>query len=286
MMNPGNLLGVALAATLTCLPARLSAHGDVHPLIAELTKKLQSEPRNAKLYLDRGEYYRSDGNWKDAAADFDRAGECDPQWALVHLSRGRLWLDAGDPRKALTSLDRYLVLAPKDVDGLVYRARAKARLNEFLAAAADYATAIGHAQPPRPELFIEHAEVLKAAGPKHFEAAIQTLDDGIRKMGPLVTLELPAIDLEVTAGRADAALARIDRLAAQSPRKESWCLRRGEILEQAGRPAEARVAYEAGWTALQSLPPGRRNTRATQDLESRIQSGRQRLAKAETGKKP
>jgi predicted RNA polymerase sigma factor len=89
-------------------------------------------------------------------------------------------------------------------------------------------------------------------------------------MGPLVTLQLTAIDLELRRKNHDAALARIDVVMQRSPRKESWLARKGEILLQAGRTEEAKKSYEAALAALNTLPPGRRNVPAVKDLERRI----------------
>ena len=69
----------------------------------------------------------------------------------------------------------------------------------------------------------------------------------------------------------DGALVRVDKVAERSPRKETWLSRRGEILVQAGRLNEARLAYESALAALHALPPTRRNVPAMQELSKRIQ---------------
>ena len=79
-----------------------------------------------------------------------------------------------------------------------------------------------------------------------------------------------AIEFEVTRERYDAALARLDRIAAGAARKERWLARRGEILAQAGRQAEARTAFTQVRAAIAALPPRRRTTRAVAELEDRI----------------
>lgn len=101
--------------------------------------------------------------------------------------------------------------------------------------------------------------------------------EGIRQLGPLVLLELPALELDVQLKRYDAALQRVDVLAAHSPRQEEWLRRRGEILELAGRPAEARAAWAAAWAALETLPPHRRQVPAAEQLAATIQAALQRL---------
>jgi len=101
--------------------------------------------------------------------------------------------------------------------------------------------------------------------------AVRGLDDGLQRLGPLVTLQLFAIDAELKLKNYDGALARVDKVAERSPRKETWLARRGEILVQAGRSDEARRAYESALAALQTLPPTRRNVPAMQELSKRIQ---------------
>ncbi len=97
-------------------------------------------------------------------------------------------------------------------------------------------------------------------------------------LGPLVSLGFEAIDLEVRLRRFDAALARIDQLSAGSPRRESWLVRRGEILEAAGRDAEARQAYESAMDAIAALPAGRRAVPAVADLAASARRGLQRVS--------
>ncbi len=94
----------------------------------------------------------------------------------------------------------------------------------------------------------------------------------MQRLGAIVTLDVMAIELELAALRYDHALARVDRLATQGGRPEAWLARRGQIMERAGRREEARAAYRAALTALDSVPPSRRRVRATVDLENQLLS--------------
>ena len=87
-----------------------------------------------------------------------------------------------------------------------------------------------------------------------------------------MTLQLTVVDLELKRKNYTGALERIDRIAERSPRKETWLARRGEILEQAGKPEEARTAYQNALAALASLPLVRRNVPAMAALEKRIRT--------------
>src|SRR5262249_49018698 len=152
-----------------------------------------------------------------------------PKLIVVDLARGKVLLAANWPVSAKLYLDRFLVAQPKHVDALITRARVQVKLGHRLAAAQDYTAAISLASEPAPEYYIERAQALAAEGGQYLDDALQGLDGGIKKLGPLVTLQLFAIDLEVKQKRYDGALARLDQIAAQSPRKEAWLARRGEI---------------------------------------------------------
>ena len=168
-------------------------------------------------------------------------------------------------------LDRFLRQQPGHVEGLVTRGRVLAKIGARLEAAKDFTEALALAPAPEPELYLERAQVL-AGDKRYIQEALRGLDEGIKQLGPLVTLELAAIDLELRGNNYDAALARLDVITAQSERKETWLVRRGEILKAAGRNEEARKAFSAAIVAIESLPPERRQSRAITALQLRARS--------------
>jgi tetratricopeptide (TPR) repeat protein len=267
----GKCLG-RCAITLLAMFSAPSAWGHAELLLQleEATKEIEKNPNVADLYIKRGELHRTHADWEQAFADYERALSLSPGLPTIDLLRGRLFLEAGWPLSARAFLDRSIARNPSYVDAWVLRARALTKLEERLAAAADYDRALTLYPEPGPDLFIERAQVLAAEGPEHYARALQGLDDAIAKMGPLVTLQLYAVDVELKQKSYDAALARIDKVAARSPRKETWLARRGEILVQAGRTLEAAQAYKAALAAMQTLPPGRRNVPAMLELDRRL----------------
>jgi tetratricopeptide (TPR) repeat protein len=143
-------------------------------------------------------------------------------------------------------------------------------LQLYLSAATDLDRAIALSPEPGPDLYIERAQLLSTQGPEHLARALQGLDEGIRKLGPLVTLQLYAVDIELKSRNFDGALTRIDRIAERSPRKETWLSRKGEILQKAGRTGDAHKTYQEALAALQTLPPVRRHVPAILELEKKI----------------
>ncbi len=269
----GFLIGICF---LFCLNSAFG-HGPLDEQIADVTKEIRQNPNNPHLFLKRGELHHFHEDWPAALADFDTAARLDPKLSLVDLYRSKTLLAAGRPQDAKAALDRFFVDNPNHVEGLLTRARTLVRLGQFEAAASDFTKVIEFAETPAPEFFIERAQALQSAGETFYPAALSGLDEGLRKIGPVVTLLLFAIELEVKLARFDAALARLEQISQQSRRQEKWLMRKGEILEQAGRLSQAREAYNQALEAIAELPPTRRKNKAVLEMENRIQEALRNL---------
>jgi predicted Zn-dependent protease len=248
------------------MPLLAWAHEGLHEQIAAITAKIKRDPKNASLYLQRGELHRLHRDWVRAAADYNRAERLQPSLKIVELARARMFFESGKLQRAKSTLDRFLAQEPDHYEALITRARVLAKLGDSTNAAKDFTTAVAMSSMPEPELYLERANVL------HIDEALRGLDEGINKLGPVVTLQLAAIDLELRRKNYDGALARLDQITAQSGRKEAWLVKRGEILKLAGRDDEARVAFNAALVAIEALPPAYRQSRAVTALELRARS--------------
>jgi predicted Zn-dependent protease len=262
---------------LTCLmmlfmvQARpVQAHGDLHLQIVEVSEIIQKDPSNPDLYLKRGELNRIHQLWDAALADFETVRSLSPTQVQTDLRLGRLYLDMDLPAAADSTLSRFLEKQTVSPEAYTLRGQARVRLDRPLEGAQDFGRAIQHHLSPGPELYIQQSLALSKAGSNHLAEAVASLDAGINKLGSLVTLQLPAIDLEIEQEHYDDALRRLDQLTALSPRKETWLKRRGEILLKAGRDQEALEAFENALEAMEKLPPARRFVPAMQALETKL----------------
>lgn len=257
-------------ALLGLISGSLHAHGDLHEQIEAITARIEKDPDNAELYLKRGELHRAHRGWAAAQADFDRAANLDPVLETVELSRGLLWMETGEVAAAEKALGRFLSGHPDHVVALAAHGRVLVRLGRFQEGAAEFTRAL--AAKPLPEFSLERARALVKADPENLKEAVHGLDEGLARLGPVVTLQLLALDLEVQMRDYPAALARLDAITFHATRKEAWLARRGDVLHQAGRDAEAKVAWEAALAALAQLPPQRRDTRAMKTLEGQLRA--------------
>lgn len=262
---------VSVAVCLALLSPVARAHEGLHEQIQAITARIKRDPKNASLYLQRGELYRLHRDWARASADYNRAARLKPDLKIIDLARGKMLFESGRLQHAKLMLDRFVGRQPGHFEGVLTRARVLTKMGARSDAVFDFTQALAVAPIPDPDLYVERAQVI-AGDEKRISEALNSLDDGIKKLGPLVTLQLAAIDLEMRRRNYDGALSRLDLIAAQSERQEAWLVRRGEILKLAGRAEEARAAFDAALVAIESLPPERRQNRTITALQLRARA--------------
>jgi tetratricopeptide (TPR) repeat protein len=254
------------------------AHESTDASLARAHRQIQQHPEDAALYLVRAELHRVEGDFVAAAADLKRARELDPGLPEADLYRGRLLLETGRFSEAEAAFRRFLGRSPRHAAARALHADSLARLERHSEAAEEYGAAIRLQASPSPEFYLGRAGALGEAG--DVGAALRSLDEGLETLGPVTTLQLRAIDLELQRRDVDAALARLDRVAATSASQAPWLVRRGEVLELAGRDDEALRAYVRALSAIRELPGARRSTRAMSRLEARAVDAMRRLSRA------
>ncbi|MFN7971431.1 MAG: tetratricopeptide repeat protein [Acidobacteriota bacterium] len=261
-------------------PAVPGAHAGLDEAIALVTERIGHEPGNAELYRMRGDLYREGEDFRRSRDDYEHARTLEPSLPGIDLRIGRAALEAGRSGEALAALDVAILCEPGSVEAFLLRARTNVALGRAADAVADFDRALDLSVPPaspQPELYIERARAAVADGDR--QGALRGLDRGLGRLGPLITLDLEALDIELSIPDPQAALARLDRIAARSARKEQWLSRRGDILASLGERREARAAFEAALKALSLVPSSRRETPATRALEAHVQSSLALLAK-------
>jgi predicted Zn-dependent protease len=237
----------------------IQAHGDDQLLIDALTEELAKAP-DADLFIRRGELFRHHDEWPKAEADFLAAAKLEPSLAIVDFFRARVLLESGAADKARPLIDRFIGNVPDEAEGWFLHGDVLAALGQRDAGAADYAEGLRRTQHPRPEQYLRRAKFL-AAAPKPDPARIlAALDEGIARVGPVISLVDYAITLELDQKNYAGALARVDLLMEHAPRRETWLVRKADILVKCGRIAEAIASYRAALAAIEELPERYRGT--------------------------
>lgn len=244
----------------------LHAHPEIAGALSRLNAQIAAETDNAALYLERGLLYAKHEDWISAEANYLLAGELAPTLPGLARARGSLQLAQGGTAEARAEFDRALTQNPHDIEARLLRARTQARLGAADAALADWNAGLARLENPRPEFYLERAELIRSPA-----AALRSIEDGLERLGSVFILENRALELEEALGRIDAVLARVDRMIAGTERKETWLKRRGDVLTRAGRRAEARTAYETGLKEIADLPRWLQDSPETAHLAAELQ---------------
>lgn len=267
---PIKSIPAALAALVWvgCLPC--AAHMGLHEQITSLSQEIVDNPASCSLYLRRGELYRQHQDWPAALGDYLRAEACDPALEQVALGKGRMYADQGETTKALLCVLPYVDKYPADVVARILCAQLRNSLGQHVESAAEYTASISLSENPTPNLFIERARALAQAGDGYLDEAVRGLDEGIARLGEVITLEQAAADFELNEGRLEAAEARLKKIIRSVPRKDAFLARLGDFYAQTGQTVRAREAYTSAALVIASLPERHKSTTITRELLERL----------------
>ncbi|MEO5712282.1 MAG: tetratricopeptide repeat protein, partial [Luteolibacter sp.] len=251
MEQAKNILAKGEKTDRRSIPVRVDALHEEE--IQLMNQHLTATPDGASIWNQRSLLLLADGEFQQALLDCDEADRLAPGKFPTDYVRCQAFLASGDSEKARATLDEFLKTHPDHVHGLVTRARLELQSHQIETALADFRTALkssgGKAEI---DLIQEAAAALAANGCR--DEAIETLDAQITSQGNIPALLARSLELDIAAGKFDAAISRVEDLAKNSPQPEPWMAKRAELLGQAGRTAEARAAWLALRSHLDSLP--------------------------------
>lgn len=242
--------------TLVCLllsSAPLAhGHGAYHEELQRTDEEIAAHPNDGSHWFRRGWLNVLHGEWQTALIDLEKADRLEPGKYATDWMRGQALMAGGKFDAAKSVLDDFLTKHPQHGGAQATRARVLDKLEQHEAALTDFREALLKTQNPEPDLVVEVAEALVAQ--KHVEEAADIVDLHLKRIGHSPGLVMKALELEVTLGRVDAALSRIDAMQKTAPRPEPWMAKRATILAQGGRAEEATTAWMALRDHILALP--------------------------------
>ncbi len=119
-----------------------SAKGDLDGAIADYSRCIELDPKNASVYFNRGNAKGAKGDLDGAIADYNRTLELDPKNVYAYNNRGLAKDDKGDYDGAIADCNRAIELDSKYARAYRNRGVAKAGKGDLDGAIADYNRAI------------------------------------------------------------------------------------------------------------------------------------------------
>ncbi len=227
-----------LAASSWSLPTY--AHEGVNIEIAALGIKIQKEPQNVALYLERAALLRRERQFAGALADLATAQKLAPDRREITLEKGLTLAGMGQTKEAETLLSAYLDSGLPSVSASLARGKIREQAKRYAEARADYAAAV--TLSPTPDSFLARGRMDEALS--HWDDAATGYEEGLRVLSGAVVLRLALIRVEHKRGHYDRAITLVDEILPQLSFKAEWLLLRAEQHAAAARPEKARKDRE------------------------------------------
>jgi tetratricopeptide (TPR) repeat protein len=117
--------------------------GDYEGAIADLSKAIEVDPKQARAYAERGWARRQMGDYDGAIADYNRAIELAPQVSSAYYdNRGLARLKKGDYGGAIADFTKVIELDPKHASAYVGRGTSRFYMGDHRGAIEDWQKAI------------------------------------------------------------------------------------------------------------------------------------------------
>ena len=247
-------------------------HGDLHEKIERLDALLKQNPDHVASLLERADIHRRHRNFDEALEDLKRVHLLSPTNNTVYYMTGLTRLEQGEFNEAETALQIFISRSPSSPRGHIALAKVFTQQQRHLDAAQEYELAIKHQSTPTPDHYLARAHAYMDAGKPYLSKALQGLEDGMLVMGPLLTFQRLAIEIEIDQGNHENAIDRVNMILKDVDRKETWLVQKAKVLSSIGRSEEAKQQFLLAERAIKLLPQRTRTSPAIRALRKTIQA--------------
>jgi lipoprotein NlpI len=87
--------------------------GNSAEALALAAKAIEADPKNAKPYLWRGQFYEATRQHEKAISDFDHAVQLEPRTAIIYQHRGSERFKLGQFKESIADFDKFIELVPQ-----------------------------------------------------------------------------------------------------------------------------------------------------------------------------
>jgi len=149
--------------------------------IADFTRAIELDGRNAAAYNSRGRVYYEKGEIDKAIADAGKALELDPRYDTAYNTRGYFFLSRGRYDEAIADFDKALAINPRHEAALNHRGLAEAAKGLYDRALGDFDRA-KDIDPDYVEVYANQAATLeKVSRPQE---ALRAWEEYLRRAPP------------------------------------------------------------------------------------------------------
>jgi len=242
---------LVLCAALLAVPS-VFAHPGMQDQLARIDRAIAERPSGQALYIQRGIIHTDGGHYAEALADYRQAEKLGARILVAH-ELGVLFYRMRDYDKATNYLSQYLRQFPASAAAYEARSRVYRDTGDHQRAMADLQTYFELHDAPHPGNYLAAADMLEGMG--QTDAALVTLDRGMKKLGLTPQLQRRAVALELQRQKPDKAIARLETLRGPLRESPSWKIEMAELLLMQQRRPEADEFLRQAHDELITLRP-------------------------------
>jgi len=235
---------------------QLALPGDHHTMkvnqaIGLMERAAGLEPDNDRHQLSLGILYLESGQPKKALSPLEQAVHLNPSNGVAWFELSKAQNLAGDLERASTSADRSIEITPNNPDALLLRSELALKTRNFRGALSR-AQSVLHLQPEQPKALILMAKALE--GLDRSSEALNALEKAMQANGNPIEMQLERLNLIKRSQGLEAGLKVLQDLVSQNPKQAAYLALLADWLLQVGKQDAAvhaaRLALQDGLEGL------------------------------------
>ncbi|WP_405293242.1 tetratricopeptide repeat protein [Algibacter sp. Ld11] len=256
----------------------LHAHGSLTKRIEEKTVEIKKEPKNSKLYFDRGYLYEQHEEFNKAIKDYLSSEKLGNSNTLLHYRKAQAYYQNNQLNKALISSNFHLEKDSVDVKINKLHAQILVQLKKYNRALKYYGYFIKNTIDITPDDVIEYSEIYLAMDSSNYPQALEILEFGLKKLGEnTFSLQLQKLEYLEAAHKIDEAIEQYNYFILSAYRKEFWYYKKAKYLSDNKREVDSKIAIQQAKSAIALLNDKFRTTLAIKKLQNEINSLEEQL---------
>lgn len=256
-------LGLSISYTTPLL-----AHGDLDIQIERVSKRIEKEADNAKLYVKRGQLYAQHNEPEKSKQDYFHARNLDDNLLITDLLLAQLFADNHESEVALSYINLFLKNHSNYSRALITRAKIYQQLLQPDLCQRDLENAMTNLTEPNPSHFISIAEAVLLTDESNISEALNWLKKGEESFGFDIVLKSKEVEFYLQSKEYENAILTVDEIMEHFPRKEKWLFQKASIYEKSGEVDLAKFNYVATLEAINQLPKRLQMTSKIIELEA------------------
>jgi tetratricopeptide (TPR) repeat protein len=247
-----------------------SAHGPIHEKIKHVTKKIDNDPSNPNLYVQRAGYYKIDRDFDKSFADYQTARNLDHSLKTIDYLVAELFYEFDYFNSALASLNSFQNQKINIAECYLLKAKIFDKL--FMADSALYygEAAYPHHTKPNTQYFVTVVNYVLFANNEDYARAKAWLEIGKQRLPYDLVIQEEYVNLALKFKDFQKAKALCEEKIPTLKRKEYWQFLLGTVYQEMNQLEQAKIQYNMALESISQLPRHHKNTSYIKTLKNQL----------------